>query len=225
MSVFNDLFYHLPDDAIILIALLIPIKYITRLSQTSIRLNNLICNNNNFWRQKFTYDFEEPSLDVNIVSWKEEYQNYGKVIAFGNNKYGQLGLSNILTISIPTLIPNIRAKSIFSGSYHKMIIDFNDNIWAFGFNSSRQLGLDDTQNRLIPTQIPNMKAKSVSCNGSYTMLIDLNNNVWACGSNWDGQLGLGDTQYRNNLTQLTHVKAKSVSCSGHTMIIDLSDNV
>lgn len=86
----NDPFGFLPDDSILQIALSEPISNITKLCLLSIRFNNVICNNNIFWRQKFIQDLGEPPSGMNITSWKNAYQNYHAIAVFGNNEYGQL---------------------------------------------------------------------------------------------------------------------------------------
>jgi alpha-tubulin suppressor-like RCC1 family protein len=213
----------LPDDTILQIALYEPIDSINKLCQTSNRFNNLICNNNYFWRQKYIYDYGIPS--TNIVNWKEAYQNYGIVAAFGQNIFGQLGLGDDQNRNRPTLISNIKAQAVFCGGFHTMIMDLNNNIWFFGDNRYGQLGLGDNQNRNVPTQIPNIEAQDISCGGDHTMIMDLNNNVWSFGYNAYEQLGLGDNQNRNVPTQIPNIKAQSVSCGYyHTIIILASDS-
>src|SRR5437016_471272 len=136
--------------------------------QTSKRFNNLICNNNSFWR-----DFGEPERGMNIISWRDAYQGYSIVFAFENNCYGQLGLGdnqdrNILGNGSSAFVPrNMKAKTVSCGENHTVIIDLHGNVMTFGNNSYGQLGLGDNQNRNNPTQtfLRPMKAKSVSCGG------------------------------------------------------------
>ena len=51
MNIANDPFAFLPDETVLDIALHEPIRNITELCQSSSRFNNLICNNNSFWRE------------------------------------------------------------------------------------------------------------------------------------------------------------------------------
>jgi hypothetical protein len=221
-----DPFENLIPDAIIQIALEQDVNYISKMCQLNTRFNNLICNNENFWQLKFIKDFGYPE-NINIVSWEEAYKNYGRVVSFGENMSGQLGLgTNNKKIDIPTLIPEIRAKYVACGKLHTVLIDINNNVWAFGFNKYGQLGLGDNINRNIPIQIPNIKAKYVACGSMHTMIIDINNNVWAFGDNYKKQLGLGDNINRDVPTLIPKIKAQSVSCGEFfTMIIDLNNNV
>ena len=232
MEIPNDPFAFIPDETILEAAFWEPINYITTMCLTSKRFNNVICNNNDFWRQKFIYDFGQPTRNLNIINWKKAYQKYGETLAFGYNYFYQLGLGNNQDVYLPTQIPNINSKSIYCGYNHTAIIDLNDYVWIFGRNAGGELGLGDRIERRIPTALilsgQHIQAKTISC-VSHTIIIDLNDNAWGCGKNNYGQLGLGDNQDRNIPTLLSwdqENKAKSVVCGSiHTMIIDLNNNV
>ena len=58
-----------------------------------------------------------------------------------------------------------------SASFHRVIIDLDDNIWTCGRNEYEQLGLGDNEDRNEPTQIANFKAGKVSAGGNHTRLI------------------------------------------------------
>ena len=233
----NDPFWFFPNDVIFNIALKEPIEGIPNLCLSSDRLNNLICNNNNFWKKRFILDFGIP--EKNIILWKDAYYNYNTVFSFGNNNSGQLGLGDSFGRLIPTSIqpPNSyqeygfegKAKSIACGNYHSMFIDLRNNVWTCGFNSSGQLGLDDNTDRFSPERIMPSgeftgKAKVIACGYEHSMLIDFNDNVWVFGSNENCQLGLGDTDDRHIPEQIIFDdtnKIKAVSCGyAHTVIID-----
>jgi alpha-tubulin suppressor-like RCC1 family protein len=215
------------DDVLLRIALTESIDSIDKLCQTSTRFNNLICNNNNFWRQKFVNNFGLPS--TNIVNWKDAYQNFGRVVVCGDNESGQLGLGPNSSIRNELKSVNYRAKSIVCGDSHTVIIDLNDNVWMFGRNNFGQLGLGDDENRNKPTVLTidgqNFKARAISCGRFHTMLIDLNDSVWTFGDNTYGQLGLNDDRIRSTPNAL-NLKAKAISCgTDHAVIIDLNDNI
>lgn len=104
------------------------------------------------------------------------------VFGFGQNEYGQLGLGDDLDrhtpivvsdVSIPKLI-GIKAKIIYSGYLHTMIIDLDDNVYGFGNNIYNQLGLGDTEDRHCPTLIPGIKAQSVACGVAHSIVANFN---------------------------------------------------
>jgi alpha-tubulin suppressor-like RCC1 family protein len=231
-----DPFEFLTDDAIFQIGLNQSIQYINNMCLISQRFNDIICDNDNFWKYKFIRDFNDLYIDIKIISWKQLYEGYGKIVVFGSNKYTQLGLRDAGNRDVPTLLPWSslnRAKSISCGGYHSMIIDLNGNVWAIGRNRHGQLGLGDVKDRNIPTLLPwshEHKAKAISCGKIFTVLLDENNNVWVFGGNEYGQLGLGDIERINVPTVLIYkdqnMQAKSVVCGNdHTVIIDLNNYI
>lgn len=150
-----------PDDIILEIAFFEPIESINKMCLINKRFNNLICNNNYFWREKFAIDYSSPEThDENILSWKLAYQDYGKVVAFGYNSSGELGLDDNKNRLSPTplftdsgSVNNRKAKFVACGNGFTMIIDLNNSVWGFGSNTFGQLGLGDVQNRSISTSL------------------------------------------------------------------------
>jgi alpha-tubulin suppressor-like RCC1 family protein len=209
-----DPFEFLPDDVIIQIALHESIRYISDMCRLNTRFNNLICNNNNFWHQKFIQDFGQLPESVNITSWEDAYKNYGKVIVFEGDVKTK--------IKVPQSIIFVAC-----GGDYTMMIDINNNVWAQGYNAQGQLGLGHVTSKDNPEMLKNIKAKFVACGSIHTMLIDMENNVWGCGNNAFNQLGFHSrgSQYEIIPQILPNIKAKFVACgSDHTIIIDLDDN-
>ena len=83
----------------------------------------------------------------------------GMIFTLGENKFGQLGLSNVKKVSEPTIMTsmlNYRVSSIASGKNHNLVIatsrdlqtvnsdDLKENfLFVFGDNSYGQLGLEN----------------------------------------------------------------------------------
>lgn len=225
----NDLL----NDLISRIGIFVPIKNISDLCQTNVKFNSLFCNNY-FWEQKFIHDFGEISRKekANFILWKESYINHGKVVVFGSNGSGQLGLNNTQDYNIITQIftgpelSRIRAKIVSCGDVHTIIVDINNNVWSFGDNNFGQLGLGDIQRRFIPTQILETKAKAVSCGANFTIIIDMNDEIWGIGANLVGQSGLGNLEFSSIPHKIMDIKIKSISCGAfHTMVVDLNNNI
>ena len=233
----------IPYELVLHTSLYLPLSSITKLCQTNHQYNELICNNENFWRAKFAKDYGSYFRDISKFAleyeggrpaekrreerggWKQLYKNYGNVYVFGNNELGQLGLGDKEDRNIPTEISDLKVKQISPGVYSTMVIDLDNNIWSFGFNK-KQLGLGDNQDKSIPTQVSNFKARQVSVACSHSAVIDLENNVWVTGSNYRGQLGLIGITDADKFTSLPNFKAKQVSVENYyTIAIDLDDNV
>jgi alpha-tubulin suppressor-like RCC1 family protein len=210
----------LPSETVLNIALQVPLSSISSYCRTSKRSNNLICNNEYFWKLRF---FKAHwSINNYTGSWKKLYEVFLNVWVCGNSIYGQLEIGSEKQAA--TQIPNFKAKQASVGRVHTVLINTNNNIWTFGHNQYGQLGLADDQDRNIPTQIPNLKAQQVSTKNNHTVLIDIENNIWIFGQNENRELGLGDN--RKIPIQIPHLKAKQISTEGyHTILIDLEDNV
>lgn len=83
-----SLFEILAPEKIMDIALFLPLPDIAYLCRTNSRFNEIICNNEYFWQQKFYNDY--GVINYTVGSWKDLYKNYMNVWVFGDNEYGQL---------------------------------------------------------------------------------------------------------------------------------------
>jgi alpha-tubulin suppressor-like RCC1 family protein len=229
-------FSSLSNDQIIDIALQLNVSDLGYYCLYNLRFNDIICNNQWFWEQKFLLDFGPAEYDF-VDDWKSLYKNYGSVYAFGNNEFGQLGLVNEADkrTSTPTKIPRFNVKTISAGRFHTVAIDFNYDVWTFGDNEFGQLGLGNTveDQMRIPTKMPGFKFKAISAGGKHTAAIDFNDEVWTFGHNSKGQLGLGNRETRLTPTKipfeafdLPNFKARSIVAGyTHTIVLDFTDDV
>jgi len=174
------------------------------------------------------------------------------VWVFGRNDKGQLGLRrseqidesdwvvseeslslrrdrphDLMTLSKPMRIPNLRAKVVSAGGRHSVLIDLDRfTVWTFGDNTFGQLGVGDpfateVWNSDIPQPIPGITAVDVSAGGYHTLILDTEGNVWAFGNNDHGQLGLGDTIIRYIPVKVPNLKAIKISAGyDFSLVID-----
>ena len=212
--------YFLPDEIIITIGLLLPIKDNSILSQTNSRFNNIICNSETFWKRKFSFDYGESRQKG---SWKLAYYNYGQITVFGYPLFYPNGINppNFYNdYKSITQIPKIRAKKVYCDSSSIMIIDINENIKSLGSG-----GMHGAKYVFIPNSLFNSPAKDISEENNYRVMIDINNDVWLSGHI---KLGKRTNQYSPIKTtiKIPDIKARSIS-SGfrHTLILDINNNV
>jgi alpha-tubulin suppressor-like RCC1 family protein len=137
--------------------------------------------------------------------------NQGRVWAFGDARFGQLGLGQFgQTIvnqqgyfdlnaktnkDLPTIIPNLNnIVQISAGSNSSFFLDNQGKVWVCGENLFSRLGLGDSERRTVPTLIPNLEnIVQVSVGkGNHALCLDHQGKVWAFGNNGNGQLGLGN---------------------------------
>lgn len=138
----------------------------------------------------------------------------GTVWAWGNNDYGQLGISkakdtsgNLYYESIsspvqvvasvdsennPTYLKNI--VQIAAGENFSAALDRDGNVWTWGHAANGQLGTGDiSENQTYPTQVSISDVVYITA-GPYNMfVIRKDGSVWSWGFNTWGQLGINKT--------------------------------
>jgi alpha-tubulin suppressor-like RCC1 family protein len=118
----------------------------------------------------------------------------GEVLAFGNNRNGQLGLGDYqqrdFVSSLKALKNNI--IQIAGGDRHSLFLDNNGRVWVSGMNNDGQLGLGHFTWACFPKLIPTLEnIVQVSAGNTHSLCLDNQGHVWSFGGNLFGQLGLG----------------------------------
>ena len=132
----------------------------------------------------------------------------GTLWAWGSNEFGQLGLSDGLSRTIPTAVPMPSGVSswefIVAGYNHAFAIDQSGAMWAWGAGASGRLGLgtgyDDHSEPVLVTGAYIGSAPvqwstapgSISAGKNHTLAIATNGSLWAWGDGAEGKLGLGN---------------------------------
>lgn len=122
----------------------------------------------------------------------------GKLYAFGDNRFGQLGVRGLDSIvaTSPEEVQTIfkKVKDFACGEEHAAFIDDKGNAYTWGCGLSGQLGHGDKNGQMKPQKLQlDFKVKNIACGGSHTALVSENDEIWMCGRGRDGQLGAGDT--------------------------------
>ena len=176
---------------------------ILNLCATDNYLNNAICNNESFWKEKLDKDYGQFDYNLfNFTSWKQLY------ILIDRIRIYHTGDSDT-TYDFPQLFDNIKPIQISQGrnGNDTMVIDIYNNLWEYVSENYE----------ISKTQVQGVKAKKVvfSSHKGYGMipnyLIDTDYNLFAfIGRNY----------------QNLNFKAKDIVFSlPVTAIIDLNDNV
>jgi alpha-tubulin suppressor-like RCC1 family protein len=148
-------------------------------------------------------------------------------VAWGYNKYGQLGNNNTTNIIIPKKFKFIGIKQISCG-LHTAILLTNGLVYTCGLNVYGQLGNGTYNNIPNPKFLkidPNIgRVKQISCGGLHTAILLTNGLVYTCGYNFYGQLGNGTYNTIPNPKFLkidpNIGKVKQISCGlFHTAIL------
>ena len=149
--------------------------------------------------------------------------NNGYVYLWGDNSFGQLGLSEAIdTLLYPSRVQNIPITiKIESSVAQSVIIDIDSCVWIWG-----KMFADDFQQDIIfdshhPIKIEELsQIVDIDCGGNHCIALDKNGDVWTWGRNVAGALGDGSTvPYRMTPTKLQSLSdVIKVSAGGYSCL-------
>jgi alpha-tubulin suppressor-like RCC1 family protein len=99
---------------------------------------------------------------VVIVSARHNHSlaldNQGRLWAWGNNQYGQLGDGSTTRRLSPvqvdlTSLNGSTVVAVSAGGFYSLVLDDQGRLWAWGRNDRGQLGDGSDTNRLSPVQV------------------------------------------------------------------------
>ena len=152
-----------------------------------------------------TNQYNSPEVVGNDNDWSEiicgmkfftmGIKSDGSLWAWGDNQYGQLGIGNTITQTIPIQVEvDYDWTQVSCGEWHTMGIKTDGTLWAWGNNNSGYLGIGNTIQQTSPVKVGEGGDWSqIQCGSLYTMGIKTDGTLWAWGSNSSGQLGIGNT--------------------------------
>lgn len=231
------------EDILFNIAVNLPIKDVISLCKSNKEYNQLLCNNQRFWKLKYYKDFGPVSIKID--DWKEAYIHFGDTYGIGLNviHYKKQQTNNVVYDNLtPIMVPSkeyawyqfisnyynvqipLKTKKITCGHLHTLVIDIYDGLWTFGSNRMHQLGVKYYEDKPIRL---NRKAFDIASGGYHNLFIDFDYNLYGFGSDTYGQLGQNniDSMLTSTIYNL-HKKAKKIACGeNHSLFIDLNDYV
>ena len=146
------------------------------------------------------------TIDGYTNSYGFGIQTDGSLWSWGNNNFGQLGLSTSTAVnkSSPTQIgTDTNWASIFGDGNAVTAIKTNGTIWSWGQNFGGVLGQNNSVYRSSPVQIGSLTTWSkVSMLDQSVFAIKTNGSLWTWGYNNVGQLGQGNTISRSSPVQV-----------------------
>ena len=135
----------------------------------------------------------------------------GKVVAWGWNRFGQLGTGVTNNSYLPVAVSSSGVLSgrtvtaIAAGSSHNLALCSDHSLVAWGYNTYGQIGDGSTTTRLSPVSIGGgaLSGKvmaGIACGGAHSLVRCTDGTVAAWGYNGSGQLGNNDGMMNNSST-------------------------
>lgn len=124
----------------------------------------------------------------------------GVVFAWGEGKFGRLGLGTEAPAFTPTPVsPSTLRNVVFiaAGGFHSAAVDALGCVYVWGGGEHGALGLGSPMNQLVPVRVPALTEHSVTqvaCGWSHTVFLCEDHSVFVTGNNDHGKCGLGATE-------------------------------
>jgi alpha-tubulin suppressor-like RCC1 family protein len=116
----------------------------------------------------------------------------GKLVVFGKNEDGQLGLGNQDEQDWPGKNDLIHyASQIACGGDYTLVLNKLGELFSFGKNEYGQLGTGDLDFRSVPTHVKLQHVSSMAAGVSHAIVLTSEGALYSFGSNQFGQLGMG----------------------------------
>jgi len=151
---------------------------------------------------------------------------------WGGNDFGQLGLGDTTSRSVPTEIVPLhgRVAHVAAGSNHTCAQTPEGALLCWGDNRFGQLGTGSTTPSLVPVAVMTdaSAATKVFTGGAHTCVIRSDGTFACWGDNRSGQLGLGDSDPRSVPTPVTALGNGVASAStggAHTCVVKSDGSV
>jgi alpha-tubulin suppressor-like RCC1 family protein len=123
----------------------------------------------------------ELTVSPNLWSW-------------GDNRFGQLGVNDIVTRSIPitTILGGTNWEIVAGGGGHTAAVKIDGTLWTWGINTFGQLGTNNTTSTSTPvtTILGGTNWKTVACGENHTIAVKTDGTLWLWGRNSYGALGI-----------------------------------
>jgi alpha-tubulin suppressor-like RCC1 family protein len=130
----------------------------------------------------------------------------GSLWCWGDNRFGQLGLSGGATRSTPEAVNGIggRVVQVSASAFATCALNDERRLWCWGRNLEGQLGVDTPSESFEPILVPlEFDVMAVDLGRFHTCILSPNRFVSCTGAGADGRLGNGDRTGRSVFTPTT----------------------
>ena len=154
-------------------------------------------------------------------------QSDGRVVSFGSNFFGLLGIcqNTFFSTLTETLVSDVQDTQ--GGQEFTLFLKNDGTVLSVGQNNAGQLGIGSFENQIIPTPIPGLSnVTQISCGSFHSIVLLADGTVRTFGLNGNGRLGDGTTITRNAPVDPGVTDAVFVACGmSHTLVVQSDGTV
>ena len=128
---------------------------------------------------------------AHMLAWTSD----GKLLSWGRNFYGQLGVGDHRDKSSPQVVSYLQEEKVVSaaaGQFHSVVVTERGELYGFGYNRDYELGVGDNMDRVLPQVVPTLSGKkvvAVAAGGYHTLAVTEDGSLYTWGLNNLHQLG------------------------------------
>ena len=174
---------------------------------------------------KFCSIFGESGNEVLLVTEDD------RVLAFGTNRYGCLGLGHNREVSEPQEVNELCFRQVVDIAYgykHVIALTANGDIYSWGNNSFGQLGNGTTIENYRPI-LSGKRIVRICCGANYTLVLSQSGEVFSWGRNNYGQIGIASNHNQLTPTKVPGFNGQLISAisagSAHSLALTESGQV
>jgi alpha-tubulin suppressor-like RCC1 family protein len=141
----------------------------------------------------------------------------GTVWAWGDNRYGELGIGTMSGEAFPTQVtglPGTPITSVSASAFHSVAVAADGTLWSWGDNRFGELGDGTSTTRTRATQVIGLAGhtvQSAAVDDYHSLAVTTDGALWAWGYNSHGQLGDGTTTNRSTPAHVVALADRSIT--------------
>ena len=144
----------------------------------------------------------------------------GKILTFGNNKYGQLGTGEPIWYTMPQKLDGLKIQDATTTVSASFFVDMEGALWSVGYEHWGELG-DAGQDhyQLTPLKVVDEDVVSVEAKNSTVLYRDKNGSLLGFGSGKHGRLANNSTLMRTTPTVIFNENVISTNGADHSGLV------
>lgn len=115
------------------------------------------------------------------------------VWAWGDNRYGELGIGSTVPTSVPTAIAGLSGvTALAAGADHSLALKDDGTVWAWGRNAAGALGNGTQTDQHAPQLVSGLTGViAIAAGDGRSFALRADGSLWGWGENSTGALGIG----------------------------------